>query len=426
MRNDGYGNPMSTGSDAARDAYVEGVDHILAATHGAKEAFERAIEADPGFALAHTGLARAQMYAADMGGARVSVDRALQVSGLTAREEQHIAIFDLMLSGKPAEARKAVWEHVKEYPRDAMAAQLNTNVFGLIGFSGLPGREAELLAYTSFLSPHYCEDWWMTSMHSLSLCETGQPAPALELMERSLALNPRNANASHFKAHELYELGEAETGLAYLRDWMVDYDRRSILHGHNSWHTALWELQLGQIDAMWETVDDAIAPGCSESLPINVLTDTAALYWRAELLGVDVAPERWAAVSAYAAEHFPKAGQSFADMHAALAHAMAGDGARLATLAETTNGYAGDLVAPVSKVWKAVAAGDWSSALDDLTPLMADHARIGGSRAQRDLLELTYVNILLKLGKSSEAHRFLRTRRPVFADDVPVAGLQAA
>ena len=45
MRDDRYGNAMTTGSDAARDAYVEGVDHVLAATYGARAAFETALAA---------------------------------------------------------------------------------------------------------------------------------------------------------------------------------------------------------------------------------------------------------------------------------------------------------------------------------------------------------------------------------------------
>jgi hypothetical protein len=43
---DRYGNDLTTTSEAARDAYVAGVDHILAATWGARDAFEAAIEAD--------------------------------------------------------------------------------------------------------------------------------------------------------------------------------------------------------------------------------------------------------------------------------------------------------------------------------------------------------------------------------------------
>lgn len=424
---DAYGNEISTTSDAARDHYDTGVRSFLGAVYGAVESFEDSIAADPGFALGHAGLARARMMAGDMAGAKAAIAVAEQhLGGASEREKQHVAAMALLLSGKVAECRLLVWRHAIDHPRDAMAVQLCTNVFGLIGFSGKVGREAELLAFTSLLRPHYGDDWWMLSMHALSLCETGQIDASLQMMERSLALNPSNANASHFKAHAQYEAGETEAGLAFLRDWMSGYDRRSVLHGHLSWHAALWSLQTGDIDGMWLGVDSGVGPDSSQGLPINVLTDTAAILYRAELAGVQVPPERWAQLSDYASKFFPETGQSFADMHAALSHAMAGQGDRLAYIADTAKGFAGDLVRPVARAWGAIARQDWAVAVEELAPVLATTERIGGSRAQRDLLELTYLNALMKLGKHEEAQRVLRFRRPVFATTAPVAGFYEA
>jgi hypothetical protein len=99
---DRYGNDLTTTSEAARDAYVAGVDHILAATWGARDAFEAAIEADSDFALAHIGRGRAAMYDGDMAVARASVDRAAELStGLSPREAAHVAIFRGLLRGAP-------------------------------------------------------------------------------------------------------------------------------------------------------------------------------------------------------------------------------------------------------------------------------------------------------------------------------------
>lgn len=415
---DRYGNALSTGSKTAAAAYSRGVDHVLEASFGGTDAFRRAIEADPGFALGYAGLARSLMYDADMAGARQALAKAKEVSGaLSDRERAHIDIFDLMLTGQVPQARDAVKRHAVDYPRDALAVQAGTNVFGLIGFSGCPGREADLLAYTSMLTPHYGEDWWMMSMHALSLCETGNPRASLDLMERSLELNNANSNASHFKAHAQYELGEPQAGLDYLEGWMTGYDRRGLMQVHLAWHAALWALYLGDHAKMWDHADASIAPGaCASALPINVLTDTAALYWRAQLRGVEVPAHRWEDLSTYAAKCFPKAGQSFADIHAALAHAMAGDGDRLDHLANAAKGFAADLVAPVSRGIQAILRQDWSGALTALTPVMSDHARLGGSRAQRDLLELTYANVLMRMGKGDEAGRVLKMRRPILAD----------
>ena len=417
MQHDHYGNPLCTAVSEAAAQYDAGVHLFLSAGYGASACFEAAIEADPRFAAGHAALGRARMMEGRMGEARAALATARKLAEqATDRERAQAEILTLVARGRAREARAAVKAHVQTYPRDALAAQLCTNIFGLIGFSGEVGREAALLAFTEALLPHYPGDWWMMSMHALSLCETGQTAASHALMAEALALNPRNAHAAHFRAHAQYEDGETEEGRATLADWMADYDDRGLLHGHLSWHLALWTLESGDAEALWPLLDTHVGPGGAKgSLPLNMLTDTAALLYRAELAGFTVDPARWQAISEYAARHFPDPGQSFADMHAALAHAMAGQGERLAKLTEARTGFAADLVAPVARTWGHVARQAWQAALDELTTVLPTAERIGGSRAQRDLLELTYANVLMKLGRSDEASRTLALRRPVLS-----------
>ncbi len=421
---DHYGNQVSTKSQEAVEAYDSGVGLFLGGNYGAVEAFQSCIDADDSFALGHAALARASMMGGDMATAKSEIARASELAASDdKRSQQHVEAMALLMSGQADKARAKVKTHVQEFPCDVLAAQLCASVFGLIGFSGKVGREAELLAYTSDLLPHYDGDWWIKSMHAISLCETGQADLSLDLMEQSLAINPRNANGSHFKAHAQYEAGYLTEGRKYLDDWLVDYDNRSVLHGHLSWHSALWALHDGDEAAMWQRIDGGAAPGTGRSLPINVLTDTAAILYRAELAGMNVDPARWSTMSDYAAQYFPETGQSFADMHAALSHAMAGEGERLAHIIETAKGFAGDLVKPVARAWGAIARQDWQTALQELVPVMATNERFGGSRAQRDLLELALVNVLLKLGQADEARRSLSMRRPVLASAPPVAAM---
>ena len=175
MLDDHYGNSLSTRSDAAVKAYDEGVRFFLGANYGSGDAFAMAVAADEAFALGHVGLARAKMMQGQMAEAKGAISRAQDLAGgVTLRERQHIEAFSLLLSGKAADCRALVRDHVRTFPRDALAAQLCSNVFGLIGFSGEVGREADLLAYTGSLLPHYPGDWWMMSVHAVSLCETGR------------------------------------------------------------------------------------------------------------------------------------------------------------------------------------------------------------------------------------------------------------
>jgi hypothetical protein len=59
MLTDRYELPLSTASSDARNAYVQGCEAKLSMYPGAIEAFDRAIAADPAFALAHTAKAHA-------------------------------------------------------------------------------------------------------------------------------------------------------------------------------------------------------------------------------------------------------------------------------------------------------------------------------------------------------------------------------
>ena len=47
---DRYGLPLSTGSTAATERWVEGMDLLLEMSYGPEEKFREAVEADEGFA----------------------------------------------------------------------------------------------------------------------------------------------------------------------------------------------------------------------------------------------------------------------------------------------------------------------------------------------------------------------------------------
>ena len=77
---DRYGLAVSTTDAAARDAYVEGVDLLLTVYPGAAAAFDRAIAADPGFALPHIGKGRTFQLTGNLAAMRESLATALSLS----------------------------------------------------------------------------------------------------------------------------------------------------------------------------------------------------------------------------------------------------------------------------------------------------------------------------------------------------------
>lgn len=427
MLRDRYGLVLSTNSAAARDAYVEAMDLFLGANAGAEQAFARAALEDPSFALAHAGRARALHMRGRGREAREAMAEARGLAnGCSAREAGHLNALGLLVDGDGPGAYAAILAHLGDWPLDAMIAQPCCGVFGLIGFSGRAGREAEQLAFTDRLAPHYGDDWWFLAQHGFSQVEAGQVAEAECLLERALAGNPRNANAAHIRAHVHYEAGERKDGLARLEAWRRDYDREGQLACHVAWHVAVWKAEEGDMDGAWRVFEADVAPGGAWGPPINVLTDSAAFVLRAGLAGAALPEGIWERLSDYAARFFPNPGIAFADIHAALAHAMAGRGEALAHIAGAAAGPAGDMVSGLAQALGAYARSDWEDAVAMLAPWMAAHERVGGSRAQRDLLEFALLGALLRSGRTEEAHRLLILRRPVHAAAPPLAGLRPA
>ena len=69
------------------------------------------------------------------------------------------------------------------------------------------------------------------------------------------------------------------------------------------------------------------------------------------------------------------------------------------------------MVAGLGEAFRAYAKGDYAGAVTSLAPQLATHERIGGSRAQRDLLELLYVQALRHAGRAADAADYAKTRR---------------
>lgn len=424
MLKDRYDNLLSTDSAPARDAYIEAVDLFLSSNAGVDDMFQKALDADEKFCLAHLGRARNFQSIGHGAAALESLAAARAVSqDVSEGEQAQLELLGMLIEGKGSSAYPLIRQHLLTFPRDALLAQTCMGVFSLIGFSGQPGRESEHLAFTTSLQPHYGEDWWFLAQQAFAQIEVGMTHLAESTIEKAQEANPRNANMSHYKSHIHYELGQHEAGFKFLDHWMKSYDKQGLLHCHISWHLGLWSLARGDIDAMWQIVDRDVAPGGAWGPPLNVLTDTAAILFRANIAGVEIDSSRWLKVSDYALKYFPKPGIAFADAHAALAHAMAGNSAALLKIVKDAKGPAADQVKCLAAAFLAFSIEDWDRAIHELTIALRDHARIGGSRAQRDLIEFAMLCCLLKQGQSDEAQRMLSTRRPLIQAANLISGL---
>jgi Tfp pilus assembly protein PilF len=431
MLTDRHDLPLSTASPAARDAYVQGCAAKLTMYPGAIEAFDRAIEADPRFALAHSARAHALLERGDAAAARESMATATALaSGLPAREASHVAYFASLVAGDTEAALSVLPTHLDAWPRDAVLLGTTAFTNGLIGSSGRMGQKRMLLGLLDRLAPHYGDDWWFTAHHGMALSENGQHDAARPKIERSLAQNPANPWAAHATAHLAYEQGEPSAACAFLAAWLTTYPRNGPLYSHLSWHLALAHLEAGDSAAASRLFRDAFAPEVHSGPPRGKLNDAVSFLWRWELAGHPRDPEGWRAMHGFATKAFPRAGAAFSDLHVALAHAVAGDDAALAARAGQIEALvregrypSGSCVPAASRGFAAFERGDVATAIDALEPIADELERIGGSHAQLDLVRFTLLKAYLGAGRPDDAHRLLHVRRP-HASAIPIAGLE--
>jgi len=412
MMKERYGFACSTQSIRALDYYVEAVDILLSAQAGALEKLQLAIVEDRNFALAHITLAGTYQMMSRTFDAEASLNTGLALANQTSEWEQsHIRVATLIFNSSTAVAHQGALDHLKKYPRDALIANSICGAFGLIGFSGRAGREQENLRFMESLTRHYGDDWWFNSQFAFAICEAGDPFRAQPIIELALAANPNNADAIHNSAHIHYESGESRTGLAALERWRTSYDRGGILYGHIAWHCALWHLEFGEFDRAMEIFDKDINPDINLSPPINTVTDCIGFLLRAEIAGARITTEQWQSASDLGRLYFPEPGLSFVDAHLSIAYARTSQPARLSTYLSQHNGVCSDKVTAIARAAKAYSNCHWARVVDSLSPIMSDHERLGGSRAQRDFIEVLLANSLVNLHRREDAIDGISARR---------------
>jgi len=419
MEEDRYGLPLSTASAEAAAAYRDGIDLLLAFWPGAAEAFERAITLDPDFALAHAARARIHAIYMQREPALQTIGRARKLVATrgTPREQSHVATLALAIEGRGAEALTSTLSHLASWPRDAMVMALPLGAFGLLAFSGRADHDAARRDLCDSFAAAYGEDWWFMSNHGWALTEAGDLARGRDITERAFALRRHNAYAVHALLHAMFEDGSVDEADALVEGWIGDYDRVGMLHGHIRWHQALGALDRGDAAKALSIYTDVLRPTMEAAPPLNALSDCASLLWRLMAEGQYLPAAAWADVSAYATHRFTGSSLAFAEMHlvmiAAATHDKAALKGRLAAMERRlAEGRlpAGRVVPSMLRALQAFADDNWRRCVDQLTPVIGDLARIGGSHAQREVVEDTYILALIRSGALAQARSVLDAR----------------
>lgn len=417
---DRRGLPISTNSDLAAERYREGVDLLLSAWPGAGETLDEAVAADPDFALAHAARARLHAIRGEVGSAKAAMAKAAELAERrgTPRERSHVEVLALAVTGQSAKALDAALSHAEAWPRDVVILSLPLGAFGLLAFSGMSNHDQARVDLVERHAAHFAEDdWWFLTYRGWSHAENGAVLRGRDLAERGFHLRRENANAAHALSHAMFEQGAGEEAESLIADWLPGYDRSGILHGHIAWHAALSALERDDPGRALAIYAEHVQPSVTMGLPINVVTDSVSLLWRLKAYGYEVPAGLWEAASAYSSGYFTKAGLFFADVHMGILAAATGDEAgaaerieALTKLVEAGTLAAGPVVPAICRAALAFVAKDYAGCVRLLEPVAGEVARIGGSGAQREMIEDTLLQALIRSGETAKARALLDRR----------------
>jgi len=142
------------------------------------------------------------------------------------------------------------------------------------------------------------------------------------------------------------------------------------------------------------------------------LTNATALLWRLDTLGCDTG-DRWRDLAALWEGHADGKCLVFGDIHAAMAELRSGQEAlverRLAAMRETAAssveaaGLYRTVGVPIVEGLAAFHRGAWAEAVELLLPVRVDLWQIGGSYAQRDVVDWTLNEAAVRAGQRDVA-----------------------
>lgn len=416
---DSHGLPISTPSEVAAAHYRDAIDLILSAWTGGVEALDLAIAADPQFALALAARARMHTVNGESAKARALIALAeakVAIAG-TERERSHVAALGLAIRGNTPVALDYVLSHLDQWPRDVFILSLPPGAFGMFAFSGMAGHSQAAVDLCERVAPHYGDDWWFLTTLGWAHTENNNVAHGRALTEKAFALRDDNAHAVHALAHAMFEDGSGGEADELISGWLPGYAHAGILYGHLSWHRALVALEVGDVERALAIYAKGVRPSVTASLPINVVSDCASFLWRMDAYGHAAPREMWSELTDYSASIFPNPGFAFVDVHMALIAAANGDLTRLNARVEGLNTKiansvfpAGPVVPTICQALYAFAQGQHSVCATLLEPVAHDVVRMGGSHAQREVIEDTLLMALLHAGEVEKGRALLDQR----------------
>jgi tetratricopeptide (TPR) repeat protein len=415
---------MLAGSSESAAAFDRAIADYYGLTGDPVGILGQALARDPDFALGGAAIAALYMIggfrgdhpqvAKALGAAKAAIRRASE------RERRHFAAANAWAEAKTSQAILG-WEAILvDHPTDALALRLVQDAYFFLGRSlAIRDCAARVLPAWDRGSPLTS---FILGLYAFGLEETGDIERAEDFGREALALNPRDAWATHALAHVMETANRLDEGVAFLKSTRADWADAHFMAGHNGWHLALFLIEQGRFDEVLADYDRFSAPKLADDATLDRV-DSAALLWRLELAGVDVG-NRWGPVAEKWMAHVDDHVLAFNDLHCAFAAARSPDPGDARRFRDSLAAYerlgSGDNRQVTAEVGRrlidgvlAFAEGDAARAVEAILPVRYEAVRIGGSHAQRDIVNLTLIAAAERSGQWRLARALLAERAGV-------------
>lgn len=331
---------------------------------------------------------------------------------LDQREQGHLAACNHWVN-QDYELAHGCWrELLTRHPRDVVAL---FSVHMLEFNMGWTERMREtLVSVTPYWGPSHPQYGYVRGIEAFALVENGDYDTASIAAECALAINPRDIYAIHAACHVGYERGHYAQTLKWLDDTQSNWATNPCMRIHLWWHHALFNLYMQRPEDVLHTFHQKIRikndPDGYEDL------DAVSLLWRLSLTGVDVS-ELWQEVAQHWMPSIDQSQYWFNDVHSIMAMASSNHQVlvqRILRRIDATYGKVPEVATVTRTVCQGLVAfqqGDYAAAYDLLSNILPAVRAIGGSNAQRDLLELTTIEAAIRARKFDQAEQLIECGR---------------
>lgn len=342
-----------------------------------------------------------------------------------ARTEAMRSALGFWTTGDLVAARNGFQTLVDTYPGDAVS------IYAVHMLDFFLGDAPHLLATTANSLAAFAPDdpviGYLHGLHAFALEENGLIETAIEHCRIALELNPDDIYAMHAMVHCLYETGRHEEGARYIRDYMRGRNASTPMRIHVWWHYALFELYADNIQEVLACYRIGIRR--KTSLRSAEDLDAVTLLWRLALIRPQLdLSAYWRSLYQDWEPYLEESWYLFNDFHAYLTYCQVGEYGRADALLEAVLARGKEVPEEMVDVFlgfRSFTTGDYADAADRLARSYHRSFAMGGSNAQRDVVELTGIEAALR-SRNYELAEQLRESGRIFRHRSPVLDEYAA